>query len=156
MTTWNAYAIWRGIHVLSVLLWIGGVAFVTLVLIPALRRTKGDYQTFETLEHRFGFQAKFTTQIALISGLAMLWLTDGWSRLTNTWWLWAMIATWFLFSVMLFILEPIVIHRYLHLRAQKDPQGTLTLLQRLHYVLLAVSLIALIGGVVGAHGGFYF
>ena len=28
----------RAVHVLSVLLWIGGVAFVTTVLLPAVRR----------------------------------------------------------------------------------------------------------------------
>lgn len=28
----------RAIHVLAVLLWIGGVAFVTLVLMPSIRR----------------------------------------------------------------------------------------------------------------------
>ncbi|WP_415061423.1 hypothetical protein [Bdellovibrio sp.] len=152
----NYYAIWRGVHVLSVLLWIGGVAFVTLVLIPALRKGGGDYETFEKLEHRFGNQAKITTQLALISGLAMLWVTDTWARLLNTWWLWAMLLAWAMFTLMLFVLEPIVIHKLLHQRAQKDPKGTLELLQRLHYLLLAVGLVALVGGVIGAHGGMWF
>lgn len=154
--TLNSYAIWRAVHVLSVLLWIGGVAFVTTVLLPALRRHQQDYAMFELLEHRFGWQAKVTTQLAMLSGVAMLWISDGWHRLADTWWLWAMLLTWAVFSIMLFVLEPFVVHRWLHQRAQHDPQGTLRLLQRLHYVLLALGLLATAGGVIGAHGGAWF
>lgn len=151
--SFNYYAIWRGVHVLSVLLWIGGVAFVTMVLIPSLRKSGGDYETFEKLERRFGSQAKVTTQVALISGLAMLWVTDTWSRVLNTWWLWAMLFSWAIFTLMLFVLEPIVVHKLLHEKARKDPMGALNLLQRLHYLLLGIGLVALVGGVIGAHGG---
>ena len=150
---WNTFALWRALHVLSVVFWIGGVAFVTTVLLPSLRQQGDDYPTFDKLERRFGLQAKVTTQVALISGLGMLWVTNGWSRLLDTWWLWAMLIAWALFSTMLFILEPIVLHKVLHERSKKDPAGTLKLLQRMHYLLLAVSLVALIGGVLGAHGG---
>jgi uncharacterized membrane protein len=152
----NTYALWRALHVLVVLLWMGGVAFVTFVLIPSLRRSGDDYATFEKLEHRFGTQAKFTTQLALVSGVAMLWETNSWSRLLNTWWLWAMILTWAIFSLMLFVLEPSLLHRHLHERAKVDPAGTLALLQRLHYVLAALGLLALLGGVIGSHGGAYW
>ena len=152
----NDYALWRGLHVLSVVLWIGGVAFVTTILIPALRRSGDDYAMFERLEHRFGLQAKFSTQIAMISGFAMLHLSNSWSRLSDTWWLWAMIATWAIFTLMLFVLEPWLIHRWLKQKAQVDPAGTMTLLQRLHYGLLTLSLITVAGGVIGAHGGAWF
>ena len=37
MSGFNDFAIARALHVLAVLIWIGGVAFVTLVLIPACR-----------------------------------------------------------------------------------------------------------------------
>lgn len=95
--TLNSYALWRAVHVLSVLLWIGGVAFVTTVLLPALRRHQQDYAMFELLEHRFGWQAKITTQLAMLSGVAMLWISEGWHRLADTWWLWAMLLTWAVF-----------------------------------------------------------
>ena len=154
--TINDYALWRGLHVLAIVLWIGGVAFVTTILIPALRRAGDDYALFEKLEHRFGLQAKFSTQIAMISGLAMLHLSNGWSRLADTWWLWVMIATWAIFTLMLFVLEPWLIHRWLKQKAQVDPAGTMVLLQRLHIALLTLSLIAVAGGVIGAHGGAWF
>lgn len=153
---WNAYALWRGLHVLAALLWIGGVAFVTTVLLPALHRQGSDYATFDALERRFATQARITTQLVLVSGLAMLWLTDGWARLLDTWWLWAMIATWAVFTLMLFVLEPIVLHRKLHERARHDPAGTMRLLQRMHWLLLALGLVATVGGVIGAHGGAWF
>jgi uncharacterized membrane protein len=152
----NEYALWRAIHVLAVLFWIGGVAFVTTILLPALRRSQGDYTLFELLEHRFGWQAKVTTQLTLISGLAMLWVSDSWSRLFDTWWLWSMVLTWFLFTLMLFVFEPFVVHRWLHRRAAQDRDGTLRLLQRMHYVLLGLGLISTFGGVIGAHGGLLF
>lgn len=154
--TINDYALWRGLHVLAIVIWIGGVAFVTTILIPALRRGDDDYALFERLEHRFGLQAKFTTQIAMISGFAMLHLSNGWSRLSDTWWLWAMMATWAIFTLMLFVLEPWLIHRWLKQKAQVDPAGTLLLLQRLHIALLGLSLITVAGGVIGAHGGAWF
>lgn len=150
----NSYALWRGIHVLAVLLWIGGVAFVTTVLIPSLQKNHDDYETFERLERRFGLQAKFTTQIALLSGLGMLSATNSWGRLLNTWWLWLMVITWAIFTLMLFVLEPFLIHSFLHRRAKSDPKGTLILLQRLHYILLTFGLLTMVAGVIGAHGGF--
>lgn len=153
---WNTFALWRALHVVSVIFWIGGVAFVTTVLLPALRKNNDDYPGFEKLEHRFGNQAKISTQLAFISGLGMLWETNGWNRLLDTWWLWAMLLTWALFTLMLFVLEPFVIHKILHQRAKTNPGGTLKLMQRLHYVLLAIALIATIGGVLGAHGGTWF
>ncbi|QKJ66219.1 hypothetical protein HQN60_05540 [Deefgea piscis] len=154
--TINDYALWRGLHVLGVVLWIGGVAFVTTILIPALRRSGNDYALFEKLEHRFGLQAKLSTQIVLISGLAMLYLSNAWSRLADTWWLWAMIVTWGIFTLMLFVLEPWLIHGWLKRKAQLDSAATMRLLQRLHYALLALSLLTVGAGVVGAHGGAWF
>ena len=54
----------RVVHVLGVVLWIGGVAFVTTVLLPALRRTADPARRlalFEELEGRFAFQARIVT-----------------------------------------------------------------------------------------------
>lgn len=152
---WNTFALWRGLHVFSVVLWIGGVAFVTLVLLPALRKNGGDYALFDQLERRFATQARITTQLALISGIAMLKITGGWERLVGNWWLWAMVLTWAIFTLMLFVLEPLLLHKVLLRKAKNDPAGTMNLLQRLHWVLLTISLITVVGGAVGAHGGIY-
>ena len=46
----------RAIHVLAVVLWIGGVALVTTVLLPAVRRLKSPEEriaSFKSVEQRF-------------------------------------------------------------------------------------------------------
>jgi len=46
----------RALHVVSVVLWIGGVAFVTTVLLPTVRRLKArqeQMQLFDQIEQRF-------------------------------------------------------------------------------------------------------
>jgi uncharacterized membrane protein len=65
----------RTLHVLGVVLWIGGVAFVTTVLFPSLKRiadSKNRLELFEKLEGKFAFQAKIVALITGLSGLYML------------------------------------------------------------------------------------
>jgi hypothetical protein len=42
--------------------------------------------------------------------------------------------------------------RWLQVRAQRAPDSTFMLLQRLHWVLLMLSLITIFGAVAGSHG----
>ena len=86
----------RALHVLAVVLWIGGVAFVTTVLLPAVRDLHAAAERvifFETVERRFGNQARFTSALAGLSSVYMLvrlglwtafcrWSTGGCTR----WW----------------------------------------------------------------------
>jgi len=156
---WNDYAIARALHVLAIVMWVGGVGFVTTVLIPAIGRRfppEQQYAMFEDVEHRFGAQARLWVLLALASGAWMLHASAGWARLWDTGWLQLMLAAWLPFLLMLFVLEPFLIHRWLKRRAQRDPAGTMRLLQRLHVGLLALTLSALLAGVVGAHGGWRF
>ena len=51
----NELSIARAIHILSIVIWIGGVAFVTIVLIPILRSSafRGDEsEIFHVIENR--------------------------------------------------------------------------------------------------------
>ena len=62
----------RVVHVLSVVLWIGGVGLVTTALLPAMRRFPDPAQraaVFEAVEGRFGAQARITVLLAGLSGL---------------------------------------------------------------------------------------
>jgi uncharacterized membrane protein len=152
----NEYAWARALHVVAVVAWIGGVAFVTTVLLPSIRKTfppEKQYGVFEAVEHRFGWQARGWVLLALASAAWMLHLTGGWARVWSTPWLGLMLAAWVPFFLMLFVLEPFVVHRWLHRRAQVDPVGTMRLMQALHVVLLALSGAAVLFGVAGAHGG---
>ena len=64
-----------------------------------------------------------------------------------------MVAIWLVFTIVLFVLEPLFLHRWFSARAQRDPAGTLRLVARLHWALLIASLITLAGAVAGSHGG---
>ena len=150
-------AIARALHVLAVVLWIGGVGFVTTVLLPAVRRLKTPVERvafFDAIERRFAWQARATTLLAGLTGLYMTTRLDLWSRFHSAayWWMHAMVAVWLLFTIMLFVAEPLILNRWFHDRAMSDPEGTFALIERMHRVLLVVSLITIFGAVAGSHG----
>jgi uncharacterized membrane protein len=147
----------RALHVLAVVLWIGGVAFVTTVLLPAVRNTRAPADRvvfFENVERRFSGQARFMTALAGLTGFYMLVRLDLWDRFQSIsyWWMHAMLGVWLLFTLMLFVAEPLFLHRWLLARAKTRPESTFELVERLHQILLALSLITLIGAVLGSHG----
>lgn len=147
----------RVLHVLAIVHWIGGVAMVTLVILPQMQALPAADRIamFERLEGSFGTQAKVSTLVAGVSGLWMLWLTDGWALFLDPgyWWLHLMVAVWAIFTLVLFVLEPMVLHRWFHARAHRDPEGTFGIVLRLHRVLFSLSALAVAGAVQGAHGG---
>jgi uncharacterized membrane protein len=147
----------RALHVLLVVLWIGGVAFVTTVFLPAVRDLQAPSERvvfFETAERRFGKQARVTTALTGLSGLYMVVRLDLWDRFLSVeyWWMHAMVAVWLLFTLMLFVVEPLFLDRWLLARAKARPEATFRLIEGLHWILLALSLITLIGVVLGSHG----
>ena len=147
----------RALHVLAVVLWIGGVGFVTMVLLPAVRNLQAPADRivfFETMERRFGGQTRWTTTLAGLTGFYMLVRLDLWDRFLSVayWWMHAMVGVWFVFTLMLFVAEPLFLHRRLLGRAEVEPEATFKLVERLHRVLLAISLITLLGAVLGSHG----
>ncbi|MDP6830403.1 MAG: hypothetical protein QF512_05515 [Alphaproteobacteria bacterium] len=148
----------RVVHVVAVVLWIGGVAFVTTVLLPGMKKTGAPAERvsmFERMEGGFAWQARLTTLLTGASGFYMLYVLDAWERYGDPayWWLHAMSAIWLIFTLMLFVLEPLVLHKWFERRAREQPESTLALIQRLHWVLLTASLITVAGAVVGVHGG---
>lgn len=158
----NDLAAARAIHVVAVLLWIGGVAFVTTTLLPACRERADPAQRialFESLEHRFAWQARITTVAAGLSGVWLAHRLDAWWRFTSVadwWWMHAMVAVWALFTLMLFVLEPFVLRRWFAQQAISDPAGVFRRIETMHRVLLLVSLATVAGAVVGSHGGWGF
>jgi uncharacterized membrane protein len=150
------FAIARALHVVAVVMWIGGVAFVTTVLIPAIRKTQTSQNRltlFEILESKFGIQAKITTVITGLSGFYMLHVLNLWSSMS--WWILLMLFVWAIFMMVLFVLEPLFLHKWFHHQAIKDNERAFHYLQLMHIILLAVSLFAVFAGVAGVHGLFY-
>jgi uncharacterized membrane protein len=149
----------RALHVLAVVLWIGGVAMVTTILLPAVQRhaRNGEQvEFFERIESRFAAQARWTTLLAGATGFWLVWHFNLWARFAEArfWWMHAMVAVWLLFTLMLFVLEPLSLHRRLLERLHRDPSGTFALIQRFHWVLLVLRLITVCGAVAGSHGFF--
>jgi hypothetical protein len=64
----------------------------------------------------------------------------------------AMVGVWFIFTLMLFVAEPLFLHQRLRTRARPEPESNFRLVERLHQILLALSLITLLGAVIGSHG----
>ena len=151
----------RVLHILAVVLWIGGVAMVTTVIIPAVKKLRSkeeQIETFERLEGRFSFQAKVTTLITAITGFYMLHVLNAWNRLLDLrfWWIHAMILVWLLFTIVLFVLEPFLLHKIFRKYANEDPGRAFRIMHRAHWVLLLLSLITIFGAVAGSHGWYLF
>ena len=151
----------RAIHVLAVVLWIGGVALVTTVLLPAVRRFKSPEERiffFESVEQSFAFQSRVTTVVAGLSGLYIIYRLDLWGRFASIefWWMHAMVGVWLLFSLILFIAEPVLLRRWFLARAKAAPDSTFRLIQWLHWVLLSLSILTILGAVAGSHGFLLF
>jgi len=151
------FGIARALHLIMVVLWIGGVGMVTTVLLPGIRRSHPPderFAAFHAIEARFASQSRWTTALAGFSGFYMLWRIDGWDRFSSPsfWWMHAMVLTWLVFIAMLFVAEPLFLHRVLERRAVRDPEATYRIVERLHWMLLALSLITVAGAAAGVAG----
>lgn len=156
----ETYTLARVIHVLAVILWIGGVAMVTTVIIPAVKRLKSkedQIKTFEQIEGRFAIQAKITTLLTGLSGFYMLYVLDAWNRYLDYkfWWIHAMTLVWIIFTLVLYVLEPLLLHKIFKTYAEKNPKKTFAIMHRAHWFLLILSLMTTAGAVAGSHGWFF-
>ncbi len=150
-------AIMLALHVVGVVLWIGGVGMVTAIILPAARSAASPadgMRLFEVVEQRFAPLARWLVLLVGLTGIAMLWMLDLWSGFHSAtfWWLHAMVLVWLVFAVMLFVVEPLASRRR---RAPPDAGAAEHMLRRmqwLHALLLAASLLTIAGAVAGARG----
>lgn len=149
-------AIAVSLHLLGVVWWIGGLAFVTAVLLPELRRDPAHaMERFRAIERRFAPQVRTALVIVGASGAWMLYRLGLWRALDTPrfWWLHAMLALWTLFFLMLFVLGPIgVLKHIMGGPLERDMARRLARMHRLHTVLLILALITVAGAVAGSHG----
>ncbi|HUB12333.1 MAG TPA: hypothetical protein VMB34_10275 [Acetobacteraceae bacterium] len=145
------------VHVVAVVLWIGGVGVVATVVMPEIGRSRPPaerFAAFHAVERRFAWQARVTTVVAGASGLYLTWRLDAWRWFASpdTWWMPAMLLIWLSFTLMLFVIEPLLLDRWLVRRVASDPAATFQWMQRLHHVLLGLSLLTIAGAVAGVQG----
>jgi uncharacterized membrane protein len=148
-------ALARAVHVIAVLFWIGGVGFVTWVVMPSLQATElpqDRLRRFQELEGRFAWQARLWVLLAGASGLWLIMRADMWSRFADPhfWWMHLMVALWAAFALMLFVIEPLHLHR--RLANSTTPEADFVRMTRLHQLLSVISIIAIFGAVGGSHG----
>lgn len=145
----------RVLHVIAIVGWIGGVWFVTLVVMPAITRAEARADrlaAFHRIEQGFAPQAKFWVLLAGASGLWMTHQAALWSRFADPhfWWMHAMLALWTVFAVMLFVAEPLFLHR--RMAASPTPAADFDRMVLGHRVLSVLALVTVAGAMAGAHG----
>lgn len=144
------------LHVLGVVWWIGGLAMVTTVVLPQLRRDPDNaLQRFHALERRFAPQVRTAVLVVGASGGWLLYRLALYRVLDQPafWWLPAMIALWTLFFLMLFVLGPAgVLRRIMSGPLDSKLATRLARMHLLHAVLLVVALVIVAGAVAGGHG----
>lgn len=150
----------RALHVVSVVHWIGGVAMVTIVILPAIARLaepERRLSLFEAIEARFARQARVSVTVAGLTGFYMTDRLSAWDRFAEPafWWMHAMVLVWALFTLILFVAEPFFLHAWFRRRSRRDPAGSFALVQRAHWLLLALATITVFAAVLGAHGMLY-
>lgn len=151
------FIIARVLHVLAIVVWIGGIAAVTTVMFPAMRRIDSNEQKvwlFQQIERRFRPQARVAWLIVGLSGVYMVGSLDAWARFTNIhyWWMHAMVALWVIFGLMLFVIEPLVVGPRLERTLRSAPVGALRRIEAMHWVLLGLSLFVIAVVVAGIYG----
>jgi uncharacterized membrane protein len=144
--------------VLAVIVWIGGVSMATTAVLPLARsRSKpiGErFELFGAVERRFVWQARIATLLVAASGLYMVAASDLWDRFlfVQFWWMHAMVVVWLVFTVLLFVVEPFLVHGLVRRRVDAGDESVFVLLHAIHWVLLILSLVTAFAAVLGSHG----
>lgn len=144
-------AVALAVHVIAVVWWLGGVAFVTTVELPRLREEGMPHASFRRIERRFAPQARAAALAAGASGLYLVWRIHAWAWFAQAryWWLDAMSAYWLLFFAILFLAEPL---RRPGRGGEEDAARWLRRTLLVHRTLLALGLAAAGAAAAGAHG----
>lgn len=148
----------RALHVLGVIVWIGGVSMVSVVMLPAAIKNQlgaDPSQTLRAVERRFKWIARVAVLVVGLTGIYMVEHSDLWSRFCDFktfWWMHAMVMVWLIFSFILFIASPLNVFSRLGLNHKSDPKRTLARAQKIHLALLLISTITVLGAVAGSHG----
>ncbi|MFQ5479718.1 MAG: hypothetical protein ACE5DW_00380 [Thermodesulfobacteriota bacterium] len=151
-------------HLVAVILWIGGLAFITTMIFPIIIRTEdalGKVLLFRKIEHRFAKTARIYNLITGATGIIMV-LYMGWQDTIFTGHglsLLLMALIWVFWFVMLFGLEPFVIRRMLERMLEKDTtldiDAVFRRMNKMHWILLVVSIIAVASGACFAHSSVF-
>lgn len=145
------------IHVITIILWIGGVAFVTINIFPILMRMEDSLEKvryFQAVENRFARQARFYAFMAGLTGAVVLFMENGWSGILSKRGLGIlfMLLAWLIYVLILTFERGIFKVLFKDTQTQ-DVSKIFFKLNLFHWFILAVSFLAVFFGVYFGHGG---
>lgn len=145
------------VHVSVVVLWIGGVAFVTMIIFPMLLKMEDSLEKvmmFQRVENTFAKQARVYAWLTGITGGVMLSMTGQHTALFSraTAGVSVMIVVWAVYILVLTFEKRLfgVIFRD---QQALDASGIFFRLSVFHWVVLGLSMAAVFLGVLAGHGG---
>ena len=144
------------IHVIGVIVWIGGVAFVTLVIFPMMYRTEGSLEKallFQGVEHRFSGIVRWLIVVVGGTGFYLLSAKYGFSILFTQRGLGIliMLVAWTFYTAVI-LSEKKIFGKIFADPGKIDMDKALTMINAMHWVLLTVSFSAVAAGIWFAHG----
>jgi len=150
-------SILTAVHVLGVVVWIGGVAFVTMIVFPMITRMENSLEKvlfFQGMEHRFARIAKSSVVVVGLTGGWLLYLTGEWHILFSIAGMGPtlMLIVW-TFYLFVLLFEGKIFKMIFGGKAQQDTDKVFSLLSRFHWVVLGLSLLTVGVGVWTGHGG---
>jgi uncharacterized membrane protein len=130
-------------------MWIGGVAFVTMITFPMILRMEKSLEQvmmFQGIEHRFSKIAKVLVVLTGLSGLYLIYvkgLSIG---------VWIMIVLWSVYAALLFGLEKLIFKKLFSRPDEEyDTKKVFNILQTFHWFVLLMSCFAIGAGIWTAH-----
>ena len=143
------------LHVFCIIIWIGGVTFVTTVVFPMMYRTEGSLEKallFQGVEHRFAFMVKWILGIVFVTGFWLLSLRLGVKVLAEPKGIGIviMIFAWALYTTVL-LSERKVFARIFADPSKVDMNKALKMINAMHWVLLTASYSAVAAGIWFGH-----
>ncbi len=145
------------IHVTTVVLWIGGVSFVTIIIFPMLLGMEDSFEKvllFQRMENRFAWQARIYAWTAGITGGLLLYLTGEYRELftMNALGPTVMLIVWLLYTIVL-TFEKKIFGVLFSQPGKLDSAKIFARLNAFHWIILGLSLLAVFIGVWTGHGG---
>ncbi len=145
------------IHVIGVIIWIGGVSFVTTVIFPMMYKTEGSLEKallFQRVEHRFSGMVKWLLAIVGLTGFILLSAKYGFALLSTREGLGVliMLSAWSFYAAIL-LFERRIFAKIFADPEKIDMNHALKLINGMHWVILSLSFLAVAAGVWLGHYG---
>ena len=144
------------LHVIGVVIWIGGVAFVTIILLPMIHEMTDPMEKallFQRVEHRFSKIVKVVIILVGVTGLLNLHQKGLYVILPTVEGIWLdlMIGVYLFYALLIFGLEQILFKKIFKDMKNLNADQIFYRMSAFHWVVLFLSLLAVGAGVIGTY-----